>query len=74
MGKQTAPRREADNEAKAIGRMIRTSPQKLNLVARSIRGKKVEAALADLTFSEKADCTGCEKSTSVRCSQCREQS
>lgn len=53
MGKKSAPRREADNEAKAIGRMIRVSPQKLNLVAGLIRGKKVETALADLTFSSK---------------------
>ncbi|WDI33256.1 50S ribosomal protein L22 [Hyphococcus flavus] len=37
----------------AKGRMIRTSPQKLNLVAQMIRGKKVEKALADLTFSRK---------------------
>lgn len=51
MGKKTAERRVADNEARAVGRMIRTSPQKLNLVAQSIRGKKVEDALAELTFS-----------------------
>jgi large subunit ribosomal protein L22 len=42
-----------DNEALAVGNMIRTSPQKLNLVAETIRGKKVEAALADLTFSRR---------------------
>ena len=34
-------------------RMLRTSPQKLNLVAGMIRGKKVEKALSDLTFSKK---------------------
>lgn len=53
MGKEQNPRRVADNEAQAIGRMIKTSPQKLNLVAGLIRGKKVDKALADLTFSKK---------------------
>ena len=51
MGKASKPRQLADNEAKAVGRMIRTSPQKLNLVAQLIRGKKAEKAVADLTFS-----------------------
>src|SRR5579862_572539 len=53
MGKPALARVLKDNQAKAIGRMIRTSPQKLNLVAQSIRGKKVEAALSELTFSPK---------------------
>ncbi|NOZ42504.1 MAG: 50S ribosomal protein L22 [Alphaproteobacteria bacterium] len=53
MGKKTAPRRIADNEAIAICKMVRISPQKLNLVAGLIRGKKVEKALADLTFSKR---------------------
>ena len=53
MGKAKAPRRLADNEARAVLRTIRISPQKLNLVASMIRGKKVNAALADLTFSRK---------------------
>jgi len=53
MGKEKSPRRVADNEAMAVSRMLRTSPQKLNLVAQMIRGKKVEAALTDLTFSKK---------------------
>ncbi|PRY92180.1 50S ribosomal protein L22 [Donghicola tyrosinivorans] len=53
MGKEKNPRRVADNEAMAKLRMLRTSPQKLNLVAQLIRGKKVEKALADLTFSNK---------------------
>ena len=53
MGKEKNPRRVADNEAMAIARMLRTSPQKLNLVAGLIRGKKVEKALADLTFSKR---------------------
>ena len=53
MGQEKNPRRLADNEAQAIARMLRTSPQKLNLVAGLIRGKKVEKALADLTFSKR---------------------
>lgn len=53
MGKKTAPRRVADNEAIAVCKMVRISPQKLNLVAGLIRGKKVEAALANLTFSKR---------------------
>ncbi|WP_138379503.1 50S ribosomal protein L22 [Luteithermobacter gelatinilyticus] len=53
MGKNAAPRRVAENEAVAVGNMIRVSPQKLNLVAGIIRGQKVEKALADLTFSKR---------------------
>ena len=53
MGKENNPRRVAENEAFAKTKMLRTSPQKLNLVAALIRGKKVEKALADLTFSHK---------------------
>ena len=53
MSKDKNPRRVADNEAMAKLRMLRTSPQKLNLVAGMIRGKKVEQALNDLTFSKK---------------------
>lgn len=53
MGKPSKKRSLADNEALAVGRMIRVSPQKLNLVAQLIRGKKAEKALADLTFSNK---------------------
>ncbi|WP_208435657.1 50S ribosomal protein L22 [Bartonella phoceensis] len=53
MGKAKVPRQLKDNEAKAVARTIRVSPQKLNLVAAMIRGKKVNAALADLTFSRK---------------------
>ena len=53
MGKPKAPRRLADNEARAVTKTIRVSPQKLNLVAELIRGKKVSAALADLEFSRK---------------------
>jgi len=53
MGKPSKERSLKDSEARAIGRTIRISPQKLNLLAQSIRGKKVEAALADLSFSRK---------------------
>ncbi|TGY87154.1 50S ribosomal protein L22 [Marinicauda algicola] len=53
MGQTTNPRRVAENEARAKQRMIRISPQKLNLVAQMIRGKSVERALNDLTFSRK---------------------
>ncbi len=53
MGKRPAPRRLADNQAKAYGRQIRTSPQKLNLVAATIRGMGAEAALAELSFSRR---------------------
>ncbi len=53
MGKSAAPRKVKDNEALAVARALRTSPQKLNLVASSIRGKKVDAALAELTFSKR---------------------
>src|ERR1700759_4853915 len=53
MSKPKRERSLADNEAKAVARMLRVSPQKLNLVAQLIRGKKVATALADLEFSRK---------------------
>jgi large subunit ribosomal protein L22 len=53
MGKQALERVLADNQARAIGRMIRVSPRKLNLVAQSIRGLSAEGALNELTFSRK---------------------
>lgn len=53
MGKPARKRALPDTEAKAVARNIRVSPQKLNLVAQLIRGKKVAAALADLQFSRK---------------------
>ncbi|AWN37522.1 50S ribosomal protein L22 [Methylobacterium radiodurans] len=61
MGKQATPRALPENEAKAVARMIRVSPQKLNLVAQLIRGKKVESALADLQFSRKRIATDVKK-------------
>ena len=53
MSKKKRERSLPDNEAKAVARMLRVSPQKLNLVAQLIRGKKVASALADLEFSRK---------------------
>ena len=53
MSKKARERALAETEAKAVARMLRVSPQKLNLVAQLIRGKKVENALADLEFSRK---------------------
>jgi large subunit ribosomal protein L22 len=53
MGQVANTRREAETEAKAVARNLRVSPQKLNLVAQLIRGKKVQTALADLEFSQK---------------------
>ena len=54
MGQAKNPRRVAENEALAVGTMIRGSAQKLNLVAQMIRGKKAEEALNILSFSPKA--------------------
>ena len=53
MGKNVTKRRLPDNEAMACAKHLRTSPQKLNLVAESIRGKDCEAALAELQFSRR---------------------
>ncbi len=53
MGQKKNPRRVAVSQAMAKARMIRTSPQKLNLVAQMIRGMKVEKAMAELQFSRK---------------------
>ena len=53
MGQKKNERRFEDNQAMAKGRMIRVSPQKLNLVAQLIRGKKADKALAELQFSRK---------------------
>jgi large subunit ribosomal protein L22 len=53
MGKPSHERRLADNEAQAVVKSLRISPQKLNLVAGLIRGKKVDQAMAELEFSQK---------------------
>ena len=61
MGKKKHERALSDNEAKAVARMLRVSPQKLNLLAQLIRGKKVAMALADLQFSQKRIATEVKK-------------
>jgi large subunit ribosomal protein L22 len=53
MGKQSSPRRVADNEAQAVLRNLRVSPQKLNLVAAMIRGMDANKAVATLSFSRR---------------------
>ena len=53
MGKQSAERRLDDTEAMAVARNLRISPQKLNLVAATIRGRRVDDALTALTFSKR---------------------
>jgi len=53
MGKPKSPPRQASNESRAVLRMERISPQKLNLLAQLIRGKSVEKAMAELQFSRK---------------------
>ena len=53
MGKPKHERRLSESEAMAVARNLRVSPQKLNLVAESIRGKSAEAALSELTFSKR---------------------
>src|SRR4051794_11527532 len=53
MSKPKRERSLPDNEAKAVARMLPVSPQKFNLVAQLIRGRKASAALADLEFSRK---------------------
>jgi large subunit ribosomal protein L22 len=53
MGKAQRECTLAENEARAVTKLLRVSPQKLNLLAQLIRGKKVDKALADLTFSRK---------------------
>ena len=53
IGKPKAPPKQASNESRAVLRMYRISPQKLNLLAQSIRGRKVDKAIAELEFSRK---------------------
>lgn len=61
MGKQSAKRQLADNEAVATATMLRGSPQKLNLVAASIRGMKVEKALNSLAFNRRRNAIDVKK-------------
>ena len=74
MSKSANPRRLPDNEAKATIRMLRVSPQKLNLLAQLIRGKKVAKALADLEFSNKRISVEVKKALEFGDRQRREQS
>lgn len=53
MGQKANPSRTGDNEARAYGKYLRTSPQKLNLIAQTIRGKNAARALTDLQFSKR---------------------
>ena len=53
MGQTSNPSRTKENEARAYGKYVRTSPQKLNLIAQSIRGKSAARALVDLEFSKR---------------------
>lgn len=53
MGQAANPKRTKENEARAYGKYLRTSPQKLNLVAQTIRGKSAARALVDLQFSKR---------------------
>ena len=53
MAKSKQPRRLAANETRAFLKSAKTSVQKAGLVLETIRGKNVEAALAELTFSKK---------------------
>jgi len=61
MGHRARDRDLPDTDAKAVARMLRVSPQKLNLLAQLIRGKKVAMALADLQFSQKRIATEVKK-------------
>ena len=74
MGKAKRERTLPENEAKAVARMLRVSPQKLNLVAQLIRGKKVDIALADLQFSSKRIAKDVKKCLEFCDRQRREQS
>ena len=53
MGQAANPKRTKENEARAYGKYLRTSAQKLNLVAQTIRGQKAGKALVDLQFSKR---------------------
>ncbi len=53
MSKPKSPPKQASNESRAVLRSVRISPQKLNLVAQSIRGLSAEKAKNELRFSHK---------------------
>ena len=74
MGKPARERTLPENEARAVTKLLRVSPQKLNLLAQLIRGKKVDKALADLTFSRKRIARDVKKTLEFGHCQRREQS
>ena len=45
--------RKSENIVKAINRNIRSSPRKINLLLKNIRGKKADIAIRDLSFARK---------------------
>ena len=53
MGKAKNPPKQASNESRAVLRMYRSSPQKLNLLAQQIRGLPVQRAMDEMKFSRK---------------------
>ncbi|MEL7043257.1 MAG: 50S ribosomal protein L22 [Pseudomonadota bacterium] len=53
MGQAKNPPKRASNEARAVLRMYRSSPQKLNLLAQQIRGLPVQKAIDEMQFSRK---------------------
>jgi len=53
MGKPKSPPKQASNEARAVLRMVRVSPQKLNLLAQQIRGLPAQKAMEEMRFSRK---------------------
>ena len=53
MGQAKNPPKQASNEARAVLRMYRSSPQKLNLLAQQIRGMPVQKAIDEMQFSRK---------------------
>ena len=73
MGKESRARVLKDHQAMAIGRNIRVSPRKLNLVAQTIRGKRVDRALNELSFLAQAHRARREEDSAVGHRQCREQ-
>ncbi len=53
MGQSSNPKRTKEGEVRAFAKHMGTSPQKLNLLARTIRGKNASRALVDLQFSNR---------------------
>ena len=53
MGQAKNPPKQASNESRAVLRMYRHSPQKLNLLAQQIRGMPIQKALDEMKFSRK---------------------